>query len=80
MIAFEDYCVGCPREIGCLGPSCPNKNVPVIYCDKCGCYADYRYEGGDYCEDCLNNVLQEEFSNLLISEKLEAIGGDWDYI
>ena len=35
MIKYENDCVGCPPEIGCLGSSCPNRNVPHTYCDRC---------------------------------------------
>ena len=28
MIKYEDECVGCPPERGCLGSVCPNRNVP----------------------------------------------------
>jgi len=74
MIEFEDYCVGCPPEMGCIGDQCPHKNVPVIYCDNCSDYADYTYEGCDYCEACLSAVLDEEFSSLSVPEKLAALG------
>jgi len=76
MIEYEDNCVGCPREIGCLGSTCPFRNVQVIYCDNCGDYADYTYEDSDYCENCLSAVLDEEFSKLSVPEKLEALGID----
>lgn len=36
MIRFEDECVGCPPEMGCLGDGCRYRNVPHIYCDICG--------------------------------------------
>ena len=36
MIKYEDECVGCPPEMGCMGNSCPNRNVKHLYCDKCG--------------------------------------------
>ena len=35
MIKYEDECVGCPPEMGCLGDSCPNRDVKHLYCDKC---------------------------------------------
>ena len=35
MIIFEDECVNCPPEMGCLGKGCPNKRVPHYICDKC---------------------------------------------
>lgn len=54
MIRYENECVGCPREIGCLGGSCPNRNVVHYYCDHCGCEDKlYHYDNGEICEECL---------------------------
>lgn len=57
MIKYEDECVGCPKEMGCLGDACPNRNVPYYFCDDCGeeldpdeMYGDI--EGEIFCEDC----------------------------
>ena len=36
MIRFENECVGCPPERGCIGSACPYVNVPRCYCDDCG--------------------------------------------
>ena len=36
MIKFEDECVGCPTELGCIGEACRYRNVPHVYCDICG--------------------------------------------
>lgn len=57
MIRFEDQCVGCPTEMGCLGSVCPHMNVPVLICDECHEYVDdlYWYDGEQICEDCLLN-------------------------
>lgn len=54
MIMYEDECVGCPTEMGCLGNSCPNRNVKRLYCDNCGDDVDklYDVEGSELCEDC----------------------------
>jgi len=58
MIQYEDECVGCPPEMGCLGSMCPNRNVPRIYCDICGEEIDSDSERWDLntdyhvCEDC----------------------------
>ena len=57
MIKFENDCVGpCPQ--GCLGSSCPNRNVPYFYCDECGDGCDpgelYDYDSGTMlCKYCL---------------------------
>lgn len=55
MVKYENECVGCPPEIGCLGDSCPNRNVMHLYCDKCkdDCEELYDYDGEELCEECL---------------------------
>ena len=57
MIRFEDQCVGCPTEMGCLGSACPYIHVPILICDECHDYVDdlYWFEGEQICEDCLLN-------------------------
>ena len=59
MIRYENECVSCPPEMGCFGSACPNRNVPRIYCDKCGEEIDYdsnrwdqekEYHICEYCE------------------------------
>lgn len=67
---IEDGCVGCPSEMGCLGSSCPNKNIRVYsyFCDKCGDACDpeelYIVDDEELCSYCvLGNfptVAQEE--------------------
>lgn len=54
MIDFIDECAGCPKELGCLGDSCPNKHVPSLICDDCGNETDslYEVEGSQYCAEC----------------------------
>lgn len=54
MRIFEDLCVGCPPEIGCLGATCPHKNVPIYYCDDCEEQNElYEFEGYELCADCI---------------------------
>ena len=55
MITYEDECVGCPTEIGCLGSACTNRNVKHLYCDKCKYDVEklYKYDGQEICEECL---------------------------
>ena len=55
MITYEDECVGCPTEMGCMGSACPNRNVPHFYCDKCKDDVEklYNYDGDEICEECL---------------------------
>ena len=52
MVKYEDECVGCPKELGCMGSACPNRNVPHFYCDKCGEEVDEFYEDA-LCIDCV---------------------------
>lgn len=54
MKRIENECVGCPPEMGCLGDSCPNRNVPHYYCDNCGNEEKlYHYDNDELCEECL---------------------------
>ena len=63
MVEYESQCVGCPPERGCLGDSCPNRNVKVTYCDCCGYEIEedvYEVDGEDLCEDCLKEKFKKE--------------------
>lgn len=73
MLEYEDHCVGCPPEIGCLGTSCPNINVPTYYCDDCKNYAQYNIDGDDLCENCAEKYLKERFNDLSIEEMAKAL-------
>lgn len=59
---YRNYCVACPLEIGCLGSSCPNRNVPVFICDRCGIECDRLYEYGEseLCSCCLEEEEAED--------------------
>ena len=61
MLKYEDECVGCPPELGCLGDSCRYKNVPRLYCDECENETDelYLYEDKELCADCLLTEYKE---------------------
>lgn len=75
MKRYVDMCVGCPPEIGCLGRTCPKRNVLVCDCDVCRFGdAKYTWDGDDYCDDCINDVLDDAFSQLSPIEKAEALG------
>lgn len=57
MLVYEDMCVDC--GLPCLGKSCPNRNVPVYYCDDCGDDAPlYYFEGEELCLDCIEKRLE----------------------
>lgn len=59
MLKYENECVGCPPNMGCLGGACPYRNVPVWVCDKCGEEAEelWKYEGEELCQDCLLETI-----------------------
>lgn len=61
MITYENECVGCPKEMGCLGDSCPNRNVPRLYCDNCKDEVDalYYWDGQELCIDCIIKDLEK---------------------
>lgn len=61
-IRYDNECVGCPPELGCLGEACPNRNVPIYICDICGaecCEEDIRIDtisGGHICVECIDEI------------------------
>lgn len=61
MLVYEDHCVGCPPGVGCIGPTCPNRHVPVYYCDQCGDEMDdvFEHDGEEICEDCLKKIYRK---------------------
>lgn len=73
MLITENNCVGCPQ--GCV--NCGRKRQEVIKCDgeKCDNYAKYQTDDGDYCEDCLEQLLNLSFNELSLNEKIEIIKG-----
>ena len=37
MVVYENQCVDCIGVgLYCLGSSCKNRHVPIVYCDICG--------------------------------------------
>lgn len=60
MVKYENECVGCPKELGCLGNTCPNRNVPHHYCDKCGDETDlYEFDDSELCGSCVLDSLKK---------------------
>ena len=75
MRVTENQCVDC--GLPCLGNFCRYRNVVVDYCDECGEEnAKYRIDGKDYCEDCAEAIIDEEWSNLSLTEKANAVNID----
>jgi len=73
MVSKQNFCNHCPQ--GCI--SCGlNKTVRVIECDTCGTEAIdgetmYRYNGEDYCFDCLWEQFLKEHGYDLTSGAIE---------
>lgn len=60
MIVYENECVGCPTELGCLGEMCKYKNVPHFYCDDCGDEEIlFEFEDSQLCISCIKDRLTE---------------------
>ena len=63
---YEDECVGCPPELGCMGSACPNRNVEHIVCDECGdelgCDDEVTtaMDGKEYCAGCYHRLFGED--------------------
>lgn len=76
MVKYEDDCVGCPTEMGCLGTSCPNQNVPHWYCDKCGSESDELrdYYGEEFCFHCWKEEIEDDLRAEY--EKLDLVNTD----
>lgn len=68
MITYEDECVGCPTEMGCMGNSCPYMNVKRYCCDCCE--EEYppedlrKYDNKWWCYDCFIENAKNEWYNL----------------
>lgn len=65
MLKYENRCCGCAAPgYPCMGSSCPNRNVEVYYCDKCGEEIDEDdvYDDGEeeLCEYCLLDKYRKE--------------------
>lgn len=73
MIRFEDECVGCPPDLGCMGSACKYKDVPHLVCDECQMETTlYYFDGKQMCIDCIEEQLEE----ITIEEVLEK--GDYE--
>lgn len=61
MVTYENECVGCPPEKGCLGSTCPYRKVKHLYCDKCkeDCGTLYVVGGAELCESCALEELEK---------------------
>lgn len=82
VIKYANDCVGCPPEIGCLGSSCPQRNVLHTYCDRCGDEARlfYSFDDEQLCEDCLSAEIDEWWGSLTMTERREICAKECDFI
>ncbi len=68
MISYEDECVCCPTEMGCLGSSCPYRNTKHFICDWCDEEyepSDLRYYENQYiCKECYLAIAKETWDDL----------------
>lgn len=64
MLKYENHCCSCASPgYPCLGDACPNRNVPVYYCDKCKKKIEddvYEADGQELCEFCLCNKFRKD--------------------
>ena len=64
MVRYEDGCVGCPPEMGCMGNACPNRNIAIYVCDRCDEDIEgdvYEVDGEHLCEGCLKAMFIMQF-------------------
>lgn len=64
MVRYEDGCVGCPPEMGCIGDLCQYRKIPCFTCDDCGdeLMPDelYRVEGRMLCKYCVLDMFKAD--------------------
>ena len=64
MLRYRNECCGCATDgYPCLGKSCPNRRVPVYYCDRCREEIEddvYEADGEDLCEYCLCKKFRKD--------------------
>lgn len=61
MIKIENQCCECATEgYPCNGSICPNRRVKVLICDSCKQEVGklYRFDGGEYCADCVLGTFE----------------------
>ena len=65
MIKRENGCVQCSAAgLHCLGSSCPNESITIIYCDDCEDEIEdevYEVDGEELCEYCLKARFRREW-------------------
>ena len=73
MTYYESQCVGCPPDLGCDGPKCPNYAVLMMECDQCHDDVDdlYELDGQELCEICFRTVVTAE--DLLEDDEIQEL-------
>ena len=73
-------CVGCPSDMGCLHNACPYMGVTTFICDSCGREVNKLYSYGpdsyELCENCIEDALNDMYTNLENDEEKRFILGD----
>lgn len=64
MVRVENHCCDCAAPgYPCRGISCPNRNVEVHYCDRCGGILDTinisDINGDELCDACYEEETEE---------------------
>lgn len=59
-IRYENQCVDCPPEMGCLGTNCPKREVEIYICDRCGAETEELYISNNYEDICYSCWTEEE--------------------
>lgn len=73
MTRIENHCCGCAvPAYPCLGISCPERHVKVLYCDWCDQEAEqlHRVDDDEICADCLDDMMER--SGLTYKELVTA--------
>lgn len=75
MLKYENECVNCPSDIGCISEGCPYRKVKHFYCDCCGeDDAKYRIDDYDLCEPCATKYLNDIFVEFTTEDKATFLG------
>lgn len=73
----ESDCVSC--GLPCSGRSCPHWERMYFECDKCGSEdVICKIDGDDYCEDCAKKIINKEWFNKSLNEKISALKDNID--
>lgn len=66
MIEVSNECVGCDKDMGCIGPACPYLHVVRFFCDRCKDEVDklYKADGDELCSEC----LLDDFESIEVSD------------